>query len=65
METATVILEGEGEGLGYYMIGRRHFKGDGLEKDEAKARALLKTAVEKGNNDAAFLLKQMDSVPAK
>lgn len=55
----------KGEGLGYYMIGRRHLKGDGLEKNEAKARELLETAVEKGNNDASFLLKQMDSVPAK
>lgn len=47
----------KGDGLGYYLIGRRHLKGDGLEKDEAKAHDLLKTAAAKGNSDAASLLR--------
>ncbi len=51
-------LMDKGEALGFYMIGCRYLKGDGLEKDETKALGLLKTAADKGSTDAASLLKQ-------
>jgi TPR repeat protein len=51
----------KGNDYGQLRMGEYYLKGDGVEKDEAKARAFFKASAEQGNIEAADWLKTLDN----
>jgi hypothetical protein len=56
-------LAEKGDPYGLYRMGERYLNGTGVEKDEVKAKGLLRRAADGGNIQAKLLLESMPKSP--
>lgn len=54
-------LAAKGDAFGQFEMGQRYLKGDGVEKDEAKAKEYFTKSAVQGNKDAAKTLEKLKS----